>query len=219
MLWAVHIADGVLEPAWVGVGLCVMAFLLWLGSRELTEEQIARTGVFTAVLFIASLIHPPIPGAKVHLLLNGIAGILLGRQAGLAVPLALLLQALLFSHGGIYTLGINCATIGVPSLVVAGLYVVLRRIVGLEVRWKRLILGGVLGGLGVLLTLVLYYLVLRFGSIEGEDLRTLANIALLFHVPVLVIEVIISGLLVDFLYKIKPEMLGDLRRTALSQRD
>lgn len=213
MLWAVHIADGILAPAWLNCGLVVVGLMLVIGCWHLTEEQIARTGVFTAVLFIASLIHPPIPGAKVHLLLNGLAGILLGRQVGLAIPIALILQALLFSHGGIYTLGVNCTTIGVPALIVALLFVALRKFVGLNKRWKRYLIGGSLGGLGVVLTLMLYYLVLRFGSLEGEDLQALANIAFVLHIPVLVIEIIISALLVDFLYKIKPELLGVKNRS------
>lgn len=207
MLWAVHIADGVIEPIWMGAGLVVMSCLIAAGSWKLSEEQIARTGVFTAILFVASLIHPPIPGAKVHLLLNGLAGILLGRQAGLAVPIALLLQSLLFSHGGLYTLGINCTTIGVPAIMVAGLYSVIRSVIGLQSRWKRLLIGALCGGLGVILTLMSYYLVLRFGSIQGEDLQALANIAFVLHIPILIIEMVISALLVDFLYKIKPELL------------
>lgn len=214
MLFAVHIADGVIAPPWLIIGFLAFVLMLAFGCWHLTEEQIARTGVFTAVLFIASLIHPPIPGAKVHLLLNGMAGILLGRQAGLAVPIALILQALLFSHGGIYTLGVNCTTIGVPALIVALLFVALRKFVGLNERWKRYLIGGSLGGLGVVLTLALYYLVLRFGSLEGEDLQALANIAFVLHIPVLVIEIIISALLVDFLYKIKPELLSVQRNSA-----
>lgn len=208
MLFAVHIADGIIAPTWLNIGLAVMGLLLLIGCWGLTEEKIARTGVFTAVLFIASLIHPPIPGAKVHLLLNGLAGILLGRQVGLAVPIALILQAILFSHGGLYSIGVNCTTIGVPALIVAMLYTVLRRTLGLNQRWKRYLIGGGLGVLGVVMTLALYYLVLRFGSIEGEDLQALANIAFVLHIPVLIIEIIISALLVDFLYKIKPELLG-----------
>lgn len=208
MLWAVHIADSVLSPLYLGIGLGILVVLLAIGCYRLNEEQIAKTGVFTAILFIASLIHPPIPGAKVHLLLNGMAGILLGAQVGLAVPIALLLQALLLSHGGVYTVGVNSATIGVPALLTASLYWVARRYVGLDTRWKRYLIGGTLAAVGVLSTLVLYYLVLRFGSIQGEDLQLLASIAFVWHIPVLIIEVIFTALLVDFLYRIKPELLG-----------
>lgn len=208
MLWAVHIADSVLSPLYLGIGLGILVMLLAIGCFRLDEEQIAKTGVFTAILFVASLIHPPIPGSKVHLLLNGIAGILLGTQVGLAVPIALILQALLLSHGGLYAVGVNSATIGLPALLTGLLYWVARRTLGLDTRWKRYFIGGSLAAVGVFSTLMLYYLVLRFGSLQGEDLQLLASIAFVWHIPVLIIEVIFTALLVDFLYKIKPELLG-----------
>jgi cobalt/nickel transport system permease protein len=208
MRWDVHIADGVLAPATLAIGLVIMAVLLLVGCYRLREEEVAKTGVFTAILFIASLIHPPIPGAKVHLLLNGMAGMLLGTRVGLAVAIALTLQALLLSHGGLYAVGVNCATIGLPGLLVAAIFAVVKRTVPLQKRVTRLLVGGLLGGMGVCGTLILYYLVLRFGAISGEDLQTLATIAFVWHVPVLIIEVIFSALLFDFLYRIKPELLG-----------
>jgi cobalt/nickel transport system permease protein len=208
MLWAVHIADGVLASATLAIGLFIMAGLLVIGCYRLREEEVAKTGVFTAILFIASLIHPPIPGAKVHLLLNGMAGMLLGTRVGLSVAIALTLQALLLSHGGLYAVGVNCATIGLPGLLVAAILSVIKRTVPLQKRVNRLLVGGLMGGIGVCGTLILYYLVLRFGAISGEDLQTLATIAFAWHVPVLIIEVIFSALLFDFLYRIKPELLG-----------
>jgi cobalt/nickel transport system permease protein len=172
------------------------------------EEEVARTGVITAVLYIATLIHPPIPGAKVHLLLNGMAGLLLGLRAGAAVPLALLLQALFFAHGGLQTLGINSTTMGVPALLAALLYLVLRHTLGLDARWRRWLIGGVVGGLSVLSTLVLFYIAMRFGTAGEQDLERLAQVAFVLHIPVLVLETIITALLVDFLYKIRPGLLG-----------
>jgi cobalt/nickel transport system permease protein len=189
-------------------GLVVMACMLVLGSWKLHENQVARTGVLTAVLFIASLIHPPIPGTKVHLLLNGVAGILLGRHVGLAIPVALFLQAILLNHGGLYSVGINSATMGIPALVASELFIMLRKLVGFDTTWKRLAMGATVAGSSVLGTLVLYYLVLRFGAVEQEDLSTLADLAFVLHIPVLIIEMVITAFLVDFVYKIKPELLG-----------
>jgi cobalt/nickel transport system permease protein len=210
MLVAVHIAD-IMDPWWVAGGFVVMAGMLVAGLRRMREEEVARTGVITAVLYVATLIHPPIPGAKVHLLLNGIAGILLGIRAGVAVPLALLLQALIFSHGGKSTLGVNSVTIGVPALLASLLFVVLKHFVGLQTRWRRWLIGGLVGSASVLLTLVLYYVALRFGATGDQDLQRLAQIAFVLHVPVLVLETILTALLVDFLYKIRPGLLGAQR--------
>lgn len=208
MLWAVHLPDGVLTPGYMIAGMIIMACMLVLGCWKLHENQVARTGVLTAVIFIASLIHPPIPGTKVHLLLNGMAGILLGRHAGLAIPVALFLQAILLYHGGLYSVGINSTTMGIPALAASALFIMLRNLFGLNTTWKRLAIGTAVACLSVLGTLSLYYLVLRFGAVEEEDLSTLANIAFVLHIPVLLIEMVITAFLVDFLYKIKPDLLG-----------
>lgn len=207
MLWAVHISD-IMDPRWVAGGFAIMGLMLIAGLWRMREEEVARTGVMTAVLYIATLIHPPIPGAKVHLLLNGMAGLLLGIRAGAAVPLALFLQALFFGHGGLQTLGINSVTMGVPAVLSALFYLVLRHWLGLGARWRRWLIGGVVGGFSVLLTLVLFYVAMRFGTAGEQDLERLAQVAFVLHIPVLVLETIITALLVDFLYKIRPELLG-----------
>jgi cobalt/nickel transport system permease protein len=146
--------------------------------------------------------------ARKNLLLNGIAGLLLGLRTGVAVPLALLLQALIFSHGGLSTLGVNSTTIGVPAFVAAALFCVLRRLVGLGTRWRRWLVGGTIGGVSVLLTLILYYTAMRYGATGEQDLERLAQIAFVLHVPVLLLEIVLTALLIDFLYKIRPELLG-----------
>jgi cobalt/nickel transport system permease protein len=142
------------------------------------------------------------------LLLNGLAGVLLGLRAGAAIPLALLLQAMFLAHGGQTVLGVNSTTMGVPAMAGAGLFVKLKWVVGLQTRWRRLLIGGAVGFTSVVFTLVLYYLALRYGTTSEQDLERLAQLAFLFHIPVLVLETAITALLVDFLYKIRPELLG-----------
>ena len=61
----------------------------------------------TAAFFVASLIHVSIGPTSVHLLLNGLLGVIVGRRAPLAVLLGLTLQAVLFGHGGFTTIGVN----------------------------------------------------------------------------------------------------------------
>lgn len=207
---AVHISDGILNPWWLLGGFVVLSLMMMLGLWRMHEEEVARTGVLAAVLFIATLIHPPLPlpGARVHMLLNGIAGILLGVRVGAAIPIALLLQALLFSHGGLTALGVNSVTMGVPALLAGILFIIARKTIGLEQRWSRLLIGGALGFLATTLTCVLYYIALRFGAVEDQDLQLLATMAFIFHIPVIILESLLAALIVDFLYKVKPELLG-----------
>jgi cobalt/nickel transport system permease protein len=207
---AVHISDGILNPWWLLGGFAILSLMMTLGLWRMSEEEVARTGVLTAVLFIATLIHPPLPlpGVRVHMLLNGIAGILLGVRVGAAIPIALFLQALLFSHGGLTSIGVNSVTMGVPALLAGLLFFLARKTIGLEQRWKRLLIGGSLGCLATTLTCVLYYIALRFGAAEDQDLQLLATVAFAFHIPVIILESLLAALIVDFLYKVKPELLG-----------
>src|SRR5262249_24058426 len=57
---------------------------------------------------------------SVHLILNGLVGVVLGRRAPLAVAVGLTLQYLLLSHGGLTTLGINTCIVALPALAGGG---------------------------------------------------------------------------------------------------
>ena len=94
-----HISEGVL-PGWcLGVGWVLTAGGLYLGLRSINGEKIPRTALLSAAFFIASLIHVPIGVTSVHLLLNGLAGALLGWAVFPALFVALLFQAFLFQFG------------------------------------------------------------------------------------------------------------------------
>src|SRR5262245_12978314 len=135
-LWAVHISDGVLTAPWLLGGFVITAALA-LGAvaidalrsfrrgRPVREEEIARVALLTAAFFVASLIHVPLGPTRVHLLLNGLLGVLLGWRAALAIPVGLFLQAALFGHGGFSTLGINSCVMTLPALLSWGLFALL----------------------------------------------------------------------------------------------
>src|SRR5438132_14215793 len=115
MLFAVHISDTVLAtPWWVG-GLVLAALLCYVGSRRLQDEEVPRIALLTAAFFIASLVHVRIPPTSVHLILNGLVGVLLGWRACLAIPVGLFLQVVLIQHGGFTTLGINTCVMALPA--------------------------------------------------------------------------------------------------------
>jgi cobalt/nickel transport system permease protein len=127
MLWAVHIADNVLWPSWwlTGLGLC--GLLAVAGAWRIKDEEIPRVALLTAAFFVASLIHIRVGAGSVHLLLNGLMGVVLGLRAALAIPLAVFLQCILFGHGGFSTVGINSVIMTIPALGAAGIYAALRR--------------------------------------------------------------------------------------------
>lgn len=127
LLWAVHISDGVLAHPWLWGGFLLTAALAALGAFRVRDEEIPRIALLTAAFFLASLVHVRVGPTSVHLLLNGLAGILLGWRAALAIPLAVTLQAVLFGHGGFSAVGVNSCVMTAPALAAGLLFGGLRR--------------------------------------------------------------------------------------------
>jgi cobalt/nickel transport system permease protein len=115
----VHIADGIFSvPVAAAANVAALGAASLLGRRIGTAE-IPKTGLMASALFLASLLHFPFAGTSIHLGLFGLAGILLGRTAFPAVFIALLLQALLFQHGGLLAIGLNTLNMGLGALAAA----------------------------------------------------------------------------------------------------
>jgi cobalt/nickel transport system permease protein len=201
-LFAVHLSDGALGEAWWGTGFAGAAVLLLVAVWRMREEEISRIGVLTAAFFVASSVHIKLVllPTSVHLILNGLVGVVLGRRAPLAVAVGLALQYLLLSHGGLTTIGINTCIVGLPALAAGIAYPLLRRI-GVPAFAR----GVLLGGGAVAGAVVLNFLALFFGG--KEDWQTLAKLVLLAHVPVVLLEGAMLGVLVRYLEKVKPELL------------
>lgn len=116
-LFAVHISDGVLTPVWLAGGFFVAILLLIPSVLRVRDEEIPRIGMLSAAAFVGSQIHIPFGVSSVHLLLNGLIGVLLGRRAVLAIAIGLVLQAMLFGHGGKLSLGVNICILGIPAML------------------------------------------------------------------------------------------------------
>lgn len=202
-LLAVHLSDGALTTAWWAPGFAGLVLLLLVAAWKLHEEDIPRIGVLTAAFFVASSIHVPlfVLPASVHLILNGLVGVVLGRRAPIAVAIGITLQYYLLGHGGQTTIGINSCLIALPALAAGVLYPLLRR-VGIPAFAR----GVLLGGGAVAGAAVLNFLVLLFGG--KEDWEILARLVLLAHVPVVILEGLMLGVLVRYLEKVKPDMLN-----------
>lgn len=200
MLFAVHISSGVLATEWWVGGFIGMALLLLPALWRVSEREIPRIGVLTAAFFIASSIHVPLALTSVHLILNGLIGGVLGRRAMLAIAVGLVLQALLLHHGGLEALGVNACIVGIPAILVGMLYPLLRRM-GVPSFARGAILGSGAAGASVALN----FLVLLAGG--KDDWDTLARLVLLAHLPVVLIEGLLLGVVVRYLEKVKPEML------------
>jgi cobalt/nickel transport system permease protein len=195
-----HISEGYLSGPVLFSSAALAAAGTAVGLKKLDYDRIARAGILAAAFFVASLVHIPIGPSSAHLIMNGIIGLLLGWGAFPVILVALLLQGVFFQYGGITTLGINTLIMAVPAVSVYHIFG----------RW--LFSPGWLGkaaafgcGAGaVALSAVIMAASLLF---TDEKFFAVAGTAIAVHIPVMVIEGVVSAICVAFLTKVKPELL------------
>ena len=206
-----HISDGVLPPeTWI-IGYAVAGTAVSYVLAKKTEvSDVPKVSVVTAAVFVASLVHVPAGPTSVHFLLNGLAGIILGWKALPGVFIALVLQALLFQHGGLTTIGINTITMGFPTLAA---YAIFRYGTRLDFKWKYVVCGGLAGGVAVALTTGLLFLVLLT---IGEDPTWMLTYVVVPHMVIMGIETIVTAVFAQFVSRVKPEILQGYRPKGVS---
>lgn len=195
-----HISEGVLSGPVLVSGAALAAAGTAIGLKKMDYDQIARTGMLSGVFFIASLVHVPLGPTSVHLIMNGLVGLLLGWVAFPAILVALALQAVFFQFGGITALGVNTVIMALPAVICYFIFAPLMR------RSRPVALAGAFacGFLAVGLGGIIVGLALMFTE---EKFFEVAAAVLAAHLPVMVIEGIVTALCVAFLKKVQPSML------------
>lgn len=112
-----HLADGVLSLPTLAISAACSVAGIAMGLRRVTPQTLPVAALFAAVFFVIGTIHVPVGVGSVHLILNGLIGLLLGWLAFPVIFVALLLQALLFSFGGIAVLGANTLLLAAPAVL------------------------------------------------------------------------------------------------------
>ncbi|NJO54348.1 MAG: cobalt transporter CbiM, partial [Bacteroidales bacterium] len=130
-----HIVDGALSVPVIVTGTALAVAGIGIGLRQMPTDRIPAAGVLSATFFVASLIHVPIGPSSVHLILNGLAGLVLGWAAFPALFVGLLLQAVFFGFGGLTVLGVNTLNIALPAVIV--FYLCRPGINAARRRWRR----------------------------------------------------------------------------------
>jgi cobalt/nickel transport system permease protein len=158
-----HIPDGILTPEVIIGGYVTTAALTAFSLRKIREQpdpeaSVPKAALMTAAFFVASWVHIPIPPTSVHLVLNGILGVVLGWYAVPSILVGLFLQAVMFQHGGLTTLGVNTTMMGVPALLAFAIFQIRHRLTLTGRIYTSIFafLGGAFGlGLGVLIAFTL----------------------------------------------------------------
>ena len=196
-----HISDGVLSASVWMAGYAAAAGIIAASIKKIKVDNMPKVAVMTSAFFVASLIHIPLGPTSVHLVLNGLVGIILGPAAFISIFVGLVLQAFLFQHGGITTIGINAIMMGTPALLAYKIFNLRNKF-----NFKRceFIFGALAGGSGVFLGTGILALAL---VTTGSEFVGVAKYAALAHLPVMIIEGIMTGFIASYLVKVKPEIL------------
>ena len=200
-----HIVDGALSNTVVIAGAVAAAGGITVGLRALPLERIPAAGVLSAAFFVASLIYVPLGPSSVHLMLNGLAGLILGWAAFPALFVGLMLQAVFFGFGGLTVLGVNAINIALPA-VLTGL--IFGRLVARSTPVTAAIWGGIGGAFAIALTTVMVGLSL---ALSGDEFLTAAKLVLVAHLPLMVVEGLLTGFAVLLAQKVKPDLFTALR--------
>ena len=196
-----HIVDGVLTVPVLAGGAALTAAGVALGLRKIDYERIPQVAVLSSAFFVASLIHLPVGFTSSHLILNGLAGLILGWAAFPALLTALLLQAVFFGHGGLTVLGVNTLNMALPAVVCHYAF-------GRALRSRR---RGALFGLGFAASFMGIALagIMTAASIllSGKEFAAAIAAMGIAHIPVIVVEGLVTGSVVVFLHKVRPELL------------
>lgn len=209
-----HIPDGILPMTVSAAGFAVTGAATWYSLKKINQQEdpqasIPKAALLTSAFFVASWIHVPVPPTSVHLILNGLLGVILGWYAFPAILIGLFFQAIMFNHGGLTTLGINAAMMGIPALAAYYIFQLRTKFGGdtPAALTRFAFLGGALG-LGLAAAIAFPTLILTIpGNIDVAAERASIIALLLAHAPLMVIEGFFTAMLVSFLHRVKPELI------------
>ncbi|MBU2547513.1 MAG: cobalt transporter CbiM [Proteobacteria bacterium] len=196
-----HISEGVLSVPVLLSGAALTAAGTAVGLKKMDYDRLPQVAIMAAVFFVASLIHVPIGPSSVHLILNGLLGVLLGWSAFPAILIGLTLHAVLFQFGGLTSLGVNTLNMALPAVVCFYLF-------GPWIRNPRSALASTacfLAGFGAVFLASLMMGLSLF--LTGESFVQAAQLIVAAHLPVMIAEGIFTAIAVQFLKKVRPEVL------------
>lgn len=199
-----HISEGILSAPVLISGAALTAAGTAIGLKKLDYDRIPQVAVFSAGFFVASLVHIPIGPASAHLIFNGLMGLFLGWVAFPAILIGLTLQAVLFQYGGFTSLGVNCFNMALPAVAC---FYAFRAGVRSQKAPVSMTASFLCGFGAVFLGVFMVAISLVF---TGEAFLAASKLLVVAHLPVMIVEGLITAFCVKFLKKVKPEILEEV---------
>ena len=216
MAQAMHLSDGFLPASWAGVWFLVAAPFVWWGLRTINRRRAADPCSLTMValvgsaIFVISCMPVPIPwvGSCSHPCGTGLGALLIGPGPTIVVSsIALLLQALFLSHGGLTTLGADIVSMGIAGAVSAYAVFRLLRLVKVPV-FAAAVCAGVISDWATYAT-TSYQLASAHG--DGNTLTMFLGVAVAFvptQLPLGIAEGVLTAIAYQFVLARRPQLLA-----------
>lgn len=210
----IHLEDGSFTLFWVMVWWLIALLLVGCAlmvlrtTAEKDPRKITIAAFVTAASFAVFQINIPLFGG-VHLNLTPLIGILAGPVLGPLVVLVVNILSAAIGHGGWGLIGAN-VIVNLSEVIVA--YLVFRglaRIVpGLFARAGIATFAGLFCGNCVMILIILISGIQGAAGTTGQMLAGLSLIAAV-NMGMAVIEALLTGMVVRYIGKIRPDLLGE----------
>jgi len=213
-----HMADALLSPAVGGTMWAVSASAIIYCSRKLRQEmdggKAPLMGVLGAFIFAAQMINFTIPatGSSGHLGGGLLLAVLLGPAAAfITIASVLVVQALFFADGGLLALGCNIFNLGFFPAFLAYPFIY-KPLAGSAPNKTRIAVAAMLAAI-IGLQLGAFSVVLETvaSGISSLPLATFVSLMQPIHLGIGVVEGLVTGAVVSFVYQARPEIIRSVQ--------
>jgi cobalt/nickel transport system permease protein len=221
-----HMSDALISPLVGGTMFAtsggVMGYSIRSLKMEVFEKRLPLMGVMGAFLFASQMINFSIPGTGSSGHIGGglLLSVILGPAAGfLTMACVLIIQALFFADGGFLALGCNLINLGFFASFIAYPYV-FRKITAKGLSKKTIMIASILGAI---LALQLGSFAVVVETFLSGRVELPLTVFLMFmqpiHLAIGIVEGVITGVVLVYLYKQNPGLIYDSQETESGQRN
>lgn len=219
----IHLPDGAFSLQWIAIwwvlaiiilGIC----LFWLTRiKKIDNRKITLAAMCTAASFAIFQVNVPLFGG-VHMNLTSLTGILVGPALGAIIVMIVNILSAAIGHGGWGLVGANFLVNLAETSVAYGTYVVLGR---LNVSTFYRAATGTL--LGLFIGNVVMIAIILASGIQGVDqtfMEMLYGLSLIaaVNMGMALIESIITGYIVSYIHRVRPDILQEAPAVAAAQK-
>jgi cobalt/nickel transport system permease protein len=220
----IHLEDGAFSPLWLLIWSAIAAILIAIAllanrRKEIPPRKIAIAAMCASVGFAVFMVEVPTPVGPVHMNLTPLIGILAGPGLGSLVALVINLFGAAIGHGGWGMVGPN-SIVNIVEVVI-GYYTFrfFKTISKTSDFWS----GFSATTIALTISAFLVVLIVSVSEIQGSNLtrgETLNNMLILAvaNVVAAVVEGIVTGYIVSFLGRVRPDLLATMAASPLDKR-